>query len=192
MTNVSRRASAPFSGNSSAMAKNAHAQAADRRQPDDSVNPEVRSRVQPRESRLCRFFGRVRVSLGARSPVALLLGRPNVHVALSCMPRMARVRSLICVNSGSSVAERSRAVRNGSITRSVRLRRSAMSLSRTPKLTRVRAAFQPCSIVVRPTYDTSAWASMVRDTRNAVLVRTLQPNVLAESAGSRLPALLRW
>ena len=64
--------------------------------------------------------------------------------------------------------------------RIVRLSRSAISLSRTPKLTRVRAAFHPCSTVVRPTYDTSACASTVGDTRNAVFVRTLQPKVLAD------------
>ena len=43
---------------------------------------------------------------------------------------MARVRSLICVNTGSSVAERSRAVRNGSITRNERSSRAQRSMEK--------------------------------------------------------------
>jgi hypothetical protein len=48
-------------------------------------------------------------------------------------------------------------------------RRSPFSELRCLQKARVRAAFQPCSIVVRPTYDTSACASTAREIRNAVL-----------------------
>ena len=104
---------------------------------------------------------------------------------------MARVRSLICVNSGSSVAERSRAVLNGSITRNVRRggRRGAVSDAEADACARRVPTLLDRP---RPTYDTSACASILREIRNAVFVRTLQPNVLADRDGSRLPALLRW
>ena len=84
---------------------------------------------------------------------------------------MVRVRFVIWVKRGSRVVDRSPAVLNGSTTRSVRLRRSVMSFSRTAMLTRVRAAFQPCSTVIAAVYagkNTALSKGVVRESSRAI------------------------